>query len=68
MDRVVLLIEADRQAIGMSRPPAYQSMSPSRSTNRPDPAPGPSVASATIASVPSVTVCGPLWPFRSVAV
>lgn len=45
-----------------------QAISPVRATNRPDPAPGGSVASPTIASVPSVTVCGPLWPLRSVAV
>ena len=43
-------------------------ISPARSTNRPEPAPGFSVARATIASVPSVTVWVPLLPFRSVAV
>ncbi len=45
-----------------------QAISPSRSTKRPEPWPGPSVASRTMASVPSVTVCGPEWPLRSVAV
>lgn len=35
---------------------------------RREPAPGLSVARRTIASAPSVTVCGPLWPLRSVAV
>lgn len=46
----------------------YQAISPVRSTKRPDPAPDLSVARPTIASVPSVTVWGPLWPLRSVAV
>lgn len=45
-----------------------QVMTPSRSTKRPEGAPGFSVARPTMASVPSVTVCGPLWPLRSVAV
>jgi len=35
---------------------------------RPVPASGPSVASVTMASVPSVTVWGPLWLLKSVAV
>jgi alkylhydroperoxidase family enzyme len=46
----------------------YQGTVPERSTKRPVPAVAGSVASATIASVPSVTVCGPLCPLRSVAV
>ena len=46
----------------------YQGTVPKRSTKRPVPAVAGSVASATIASVPSVTVCGPLCPLRSVAV
>lgn len=45
-----------------------QAISPWRSMKRPVPAPGPSVARATIASVPSVTVWEPLCPFMSVAV
>jgi hypothetical protein len=45
-----------------------QAISPSRSTKRPDAEPGFAVARPTMASVPSVTVCGPLWPLRSVAV
>ena len=45
-----------------------QAISPCRETKRPVPAEGSSVARATIASVPSVTVWGPLWPLRSVAV
>jgi uncharacterized protein YndB with AHSA1/START domain len=48
--------------------PHDQPISPSRSMKRPEPWPGPSVARVTIASVPSVTVCGPLCPLRSVAV
>jgi hypothetical protein len=47
---------------------ADQLISPFRSTSRPDAWPGPSVASETMASVPSVTVCGPALPLRSVAV
>jgi AhpD family alkylhydroperoxidase len=46
----------------------YHGTAPKRSTKRPVPAVAGSVASATIASVPSVTVCGPLCPLRSVAV
>jgi alkylhydroperoxidase family enzyme len=46
----------------------YQGTGPRRSTKRPVPAVAGSVASATIASVPSVTVCVPLCPLRSVAV
>ena len=45
-----------------------QAISPVRSIKRPEPAPGFSVARLTMASVPSVTVWGPLWPLRSVAV
>jgi hypothetical protein len=41
---------------------------PWRSMNLPLPAESGSVASATIASVPSVTVCGPEWALKSVAV
>lgn len=47
---------------------SYQRTGPSRSTIRPVPASGASVARVTIASVPSVTDCGPVLPLRSVAV
>lgn len=46
----------------------YHSTVPWRSMNRPLPPESGSVASATIASVPSVTVCGPEWALKSVAV
>lgn len=49
-------------------PAQDQSIGPLRSMKRPEPAPGPSVARRTTASVPSVTLWGPLWPLRSVAV
>ncbi|OSY52673.1 hypothetical protein BG846_01662 [Streptomyces fradiae ATCC 10745 = DSM 40063] len=46
----------------------YQAIAPCRSRKAPVGPSLPMVASATIASVPSVTVCGPLWPLKSVAV
>ena len=46
----------------------HQATGPFRSRKRPVPAAASSVARATMASVPSVTVWWPLLPLRSVAV
>jgi hypothetical protein len=46
----------------------HQATAPCRSRKVPVGPSVPMVASPTIASVPSVTVCGPLWPLKSVAV
>lgn len=46
----------------------HQPRAPCRSVKVPVGPSAPMVAIATIASVPSVTVCGPEWPLKSVAV